>query len=117
MATAAKCADPECSAPLVEGLPACLAHVDEGARAAYLAQVRAGRTLDARGMTISAELFEQVTRHHRRQPEPTGRYLTRMEEQRAGAPAATPGLAHFDDATFEGARSPVRPPSTGPNSA
>lgn len=101
MATAAKCADPECSAPLVEGLPACLAHLDEGARAAYLAQVRAGRTLDARGMTISAELFEQVTRHHRRQPEPTDRYLTRMEEQRAGAPAATPGLAHFDDATFE----------------
>ncbi|MCW2873420.1 pentapeptide repeat-containing protein, partial [Actinacidiphila oryziradicis] len=78
-------ADPVgCRGRTVEPHPACLAHMDETDRAAYLAALAPGDAVDHRGTTFTANLLTQL--------------LAALHDPATGRPRL--GTARFDEATF-----------------
>jgi hypothetical protein len=82
-------------------LTACLAHLDITTQRAYLDEVRRGRELDARGVRISAALFEQATEHLRRTQPGPATFVGKMWAQRYPPGSEGPGVFRFDGAVFE----------------
>jgi pentapeptide repeat protein len=97
----ARCSETDCPGYVGEGLTACLAHLDDAGRSAYLGEVRCGRELDARGVQISAALFDQATEHLRSRPRGSSTFLDKMLAQRYPPGNAGPGVFRFDGAVFE----------------